>query len=79
MKKNIGSTDSFVRVMLGIVFYTNILVLEPGAIGTIILFALGSICMVTAWTYSCPAYNVIKVNTGPVNECSCGCSDHKCA
>ena len=78
MKMNVGSTDSFVRVMLGIVFYTNIFALQPslGAIGTIILFALGTICMVTAWTQSCPAYGKLGINTCSVNEnqCSCSCS-----
>ena len=77
MKYNVGSTDSFVRVMIGIAFYVNIFALQPlGAVGVIILFALGTLCMATAWTKRCPAYGPMKVNTCSINEgnCSCGCS-----
>ena len=79
MNPNIGSTDSFVRVMIGIGFYANIFALQPtlGAVSTIILFALGTMCMVTAWTNHCPAYNVGGVCTCAAN--SCECSDNKCS
>ena len=74
--KNVGSTDSFIRVMIGIAFYVNILVLLPslGAVGIIILFALGTLCMVTAWVEHCPAYGPMKVNTCSINAGSCSCS-----
>ncbi|MCL1834089.1 MAG: DUF2892 domain-containing protein [Leptospirales bacterium] len=66
MKQNMGSSDSYIRVMIGIAFYVNILALQPSlcATGAIILFALGTLCMVTAWTKVCPAY-------GPLGICTC--------
>jgi hypothetical protein len=82
MKQNMGSTDSFVRVMIGIAFYANIFVLEPGAIGIIILFALGTICMVTAWIKYCSVLALFGLSTCSCasNECcaenSCQCSTH---
>ena len=78
MKQNIGSTDSFVRVMIGIAFYANILALGPnlGAVGIIILFALGTLCMVTAWTNFCWAYGLFGI-CSCAGE-SCECSDNKC-
>ena len=78
MKSNVGSTDSFIRVMIGIGFYTNIFALQPnlGTVSTIILFALGTLCMVTAWVGYCPAY-------GPLGVCTCAgdceCSSDKCS
>ena len=80
MKLNIGSTDSFVRVMIGLAFYVNIWALYPtlSVIAVIILFTLGTICIVTAWTESCPAYTKMGISTSSVNDCSCGCSTHQC-
>ena len=78
MKQNIGSTDSFVRVMTGLAFYVNIFVFEPtiGAVGVIVLFALGTLCMVTAWTNHCPAYKATGICTCEANACECG--DNQC-
>ena len=79
MKQNMGSTDSYVRVMIGIAFYANIFALQPnlGAVSTIILFALGSLCMATAWTKYCWGYKLIGACTCAGE--SCECSDKCCA
>jgi hypothetical protein len=76
MKQNVGSTDSFIRVMIGIAFYANIFALDLGEVGVIILFVLGSICMFTAWHYHCPAYAMTGLcSCSKDNECSTtGCS-----
>ena len=80
MKQNVGSSDSYIRVMIGIAFYVNIFALQPGigAVGVIILFALGTICMVTAWIGHCPAYGPLGICTCS-GECECsGESDGSC-
>lgn len=69
MQQNMGSTDSFIRVMIGIAFLVNILILEPGAIGTIVLLALGILNLATAWIKFCPAYKPLGICTCPC----CGC------
>ncbi len=74
MTHNVGSGDSFMRVMVGIAFLVNIIILEPGAIGTIILLVLTAISFVTAWTHFCSLYKPFGINT-----CSCGdCGEEKC-
>jgi hypothetical protein len=72
MQQNMGSADSFIRVLVGISFLVNIIIIEPGPVGTIVLLALGIISLATAWTKYCHAYTMIKT-------CTCvGCSeDHK--
>jgi len=67
MQQNMGSADSFIRVLVGIAFLVNIIILEPGAIGTIILLALGVLNLATAWVKFCPAYK-------PFGVCTCSCS-----
>lgn len=68
MQKNMGSADSFIRTMLGISFLVNIIILEPGITGTIILLVLGAMNLGTAWIGYCPAYK-------PFGICTC---DDKC-
>ena len=63
MKENMGTADSWLRFMVGLAFLINIYILEPGAVGTIILLALGILMWVTAWTHYCPAYTPIKFNS----------------
>jgi hypothetical protein len=70
MQQNMGSADSFIRSMIGIAFLVNIIILEPGAVGTIILFALGAVNIATAWIKYCPAYTPFGICTCP----GCGCS-----
>lgn len=58
-----GSADSYLRFMFGLAFIINIYILEPGAVGTIILLALGIIMWVQAWTHYCPAYSPFNFST----------------
>ncbi len=67
MQQNMGSADSFIRVLVGISFLVNIIILEPGIAGTIILLVLGVVFIATAWIHYCPAYK-------PLGICSCPCS-----
>ena len=77
MQQNMGSADSFIRTLIGISFLVNIIILEPGILGTIILLVLGLLNLGTAWVKICPAYVPFGICTGP---CTCNCSDtEKCA
>ena len=69
MQQNMGSADSFIRVLVGISFLVNIIIIEPGPVGTIILLALGIISLATAWIKYCPAYK-------PLGICTCCCGSH---
>ena len=65
MQINMGSADRFIRFMTGTAFLVNIIILEPGVAGTIILLVLGGLMWVTSWTGFCPAYK-------PLGICTCG-------
>lgn len=68
MKENMGSADSYLRFLVGLAFFINIPILEPNAVGTIILLALGIIMWVSAWTHYCPAYSLINFRSDGVVE-----------
>lgn len=70
MQQNMGSADSFIRTLLGIAFLVNIIILEPGIVGTIILFILGAVNLATAWFKFCPAYKPLGICTCPCSGCS---------
>ena len=63
MKKNVGSADAYLRFMIGFAFIMNIFVLNPGAVGIIILLVLGIGMMFTAFAGYCWLYDLIKVDT----------------
>lgn len=70
MKKNVGQTDSFLRFMLGVAFLLNIIILEPAAIGTIILLVLGVMFLATAFTHYCGFYTLLGICTCEDGTCS---------
>lgn len=69
MKQNVGKTDSYIRFMVGISFLLNIIILEPGAIGTIVLLVLGVMFIATSFTHYCILYSPLGI---------CTCEDGKC-
>ncbi len=71
MKQNMGSADAFIRTLIGISFLVNIIILEPGVVGTIILLILGLLNLGTAWVKHCPAYTPFGLCTCPC----CGCCE----
>ncbi len=71
MKNNMGSVDKFIRTMVGIAFLVNIIILEPGAIGTIVLLVLGFIMLGSAWVGYCPLYTPLGICTCSAT-CTCG-------
>lgn len=63
MEQNVGSSDSFLRVLLGAAFWVNILALGTGVVGTIILFLLGALMFFTADKHYCFLYNVFNFSS----------------
>ncbi|MCB0793045.1 MAG: DUF2892 domain-containing protein [Flavobacteriales bacterium] len=63
MKKNMGSVDRIVRIMLAIVFgvlyYTGVV---GGTLG-VILLVLGGVFLVTAFVNFCPLYLPFGIST----------------
>ncbi len=68
MKKNMGSTDKIIRLIIaaviGVLFLTNII---SGTLG-IILLALAGIFVLTSVISFCPLYTLFGANTYPKEE-----------
>jgi len=62
MKKNVGSADRVIRIILGIVFLI-LFFLVSSTVLKIIFAVLGIVGVVTAATGSCPSYNLLRINT----------------
>ena len=71
MIQNVGGPDKFIRFMVGISFLLNIIILETGAVGTIILLVLGLAMWASVWTGYCPAYKALGTCT--CGSCACEC------
>jgi predicted membrane-bound mannosyltransferase len=68
MKKNVGSTDKVIRIILAIIgvvlFLTNVV---SGTLGYIVL-AIAAILVITSIISFCPLYVPFKINTGKKNS-----------
>ncbi len=68
MKKNVGSADRIIRVILAAVFavlyFTGIV---PGTVG-LVLVALGGIFVLTSLISFCPIYAIVGLNTCPAKK-----------
>ena len=64
-KKNIGSTDKIIRIILGIVgmvlYFMNIV---SGALGMVVV-VLAAVMLLTSLINFCPLYTILGVNTCP--------------
>jgi hypothetical protein len=63
MKMNTGKADRYVRFLTGVAFLLNIIILEPGVIGTIILLALGCSMLFSAFSGFCFMYDILKIKS----------------
>ncbi len=63
MIKNVGPADRYIRTLIGIAFLLNIIILEPGFFGSLILLIFGGAALFTAYTNSCWLYSVLKIST----------------
>jgi hypothetical protein len=69
MKKNVGNTDRFVRVMFGLIllilFMSNTI---KDSMWNWIILGVSSILIVTAFATFCPLYAIIGKNTCEVKK-----------
>lgn len=68
MKKNMGSIDRVVRVVLAIIF--GVLYFTGTVTGTfgLVLLVLGGVFLATSLVSFCPIYAVVGLSTCPVSE-----------
>jgi hypothetical protein len=68
MKKNMGTADRIIRVIIAAVvvtlFFTNVI---TGTLG-IILLVLAGVFVVTSFVSFCPLYTIFGMNTCPANK-----------
>lgn len=68
MKKNMGSTDKLIRILLAVVFaalyFTGTV---TGTIG-IVLLVLGGVFLATSLISFCPLYTFVGINTCKAKE-----------
>ncbi len=68
MKKNMGSTDKIIRILIAVViailFFTNVI---SGTLG-IVLLVLGGVFVLTSLISFCPLYTLIGANTCPKDK-----------
>ena len=68
MKKNMGSADKTIRVLIAVIiailYWKDII---PGTLG-IILLAVAVIFVLTSLISFCPLYSIFKINTCKVEE-----------
>lgn len=68
MKKNMGTSDKVIRVIIAIViailYFTNIL---TGTLG-IVMLALAAIFVLTSFISFCPLYAPFKINTCAIKD-----------
>ncbi|GAB4492387.1 MAG: hypothetical protein OHK0019_14200 [Saprospiraceae bacterium] len=68
MKKNMGSTDKIIRIILAVLFavlfFTKVV---TGVLGFVLL-ALGAIFVLTSLVGYCPIYALVGLSTCPVSE-----------
>ncbi|MCB0534201.1 MAG: DUF2892 domain-containing protein [Lewinellaceae bacterium] len=68
MKKNMGSIDRVVRVVLAIIF--GVLYFTGTVTGTfgLVLLVLGGVFLATSLVSFCPIYAIVGLSTCPVSE-----------
>lgn len=64
MKKNVGNTDRWIRIVLGLAVLSLVFILQGGARW---LGLLGLIPLLTGIFSSCPIYSILKISTRKEN------------
>ena len=68
MKKNMGTTDRIIRILLAAFFaYLYFAGIVTGTVG-LILVILGSVFVLTSLVSFCPLYTLFGLNTRPLNK-----------
>jgi len=67
MKKNVGSADSIIRIVIaaivGVLFYTGTI---SGILG-IVLLVLAGVLLLTGFVSFCPLYSIFGVKSCPID------------
>jgi hypothetical protein len=68
MKKNMGSVDRIIRVVIAIIF--ALLYFSGTVTGTLgmVLLVLGTVFVLTSLVSFCPLYTLVGINTCPKKE-----------
>ena len=68
MKKNMGTTDRVLRIIIAVIFYVLYATeTVPGAAG-FVLFAIALVFLVTSLFSFCPLYRLFGINTCKVRK-----------
>jgi hypothetical protein len=68
MKKNMGTTDKIIRVLLAAVFaFLYFGQVVSGTVGIVVL-VLAAVFLMTSMVSFCPLYTLVGVNTCPANK-----------
>ena len=68
MKKNIGSIDKILRLVLAIVLFTvAYLGMVEGTLA-IVAYVAGAVMLFTAFMKSCPLYSIFGINSCPMKK-----------
>jgi Protein of unknown function (DUF2892) len=68
MKKNVGSTDKIIRILLAIVFAALFFTGTVTGVLGYVLLALGAIFVLTSLVGFCPIYAVLGMSTCPLEQ-----------
>lgn len=68
MKKNMGTTDKLIRLVIAVVF--AVLYFTGTVTGTVgvVLLALGGVFVLTSLVSFCPLYTLVGLNTCPASK-----------
>lgn len=65
MKKNMGTLDRVIRIVLAVVFVAlGLFVFGSTSVISIVLYVLAAVFLVTSAAAVCPLYMPFKINTG---------------
>ncbi len=67
MKKNMGSADKIVRILLAVLFAALYFTKTVTGVTGIILLVLGGVFVLTSLVSFCPLYTIFGINTCKVN------------
>lgn len=68
MKKNVGSTDKIIRIVLAIVFAALFFTGTVTGVLGYALLALGAIFVLTSLVGFCPIYAIVGMSTCPLEQ-----------
>lgn len=68
MKKNVGSADKGIRIILGLVLLILAFTVPAGQPAKVVFIVVGIIALLTAITGFCPLYTLLGINTRKVKS-----------